>query len=194
MIRPHINAAGEFQSDKYPTCPAGKVPLSVADPTAQPLLWEYAQRRREFDAEFADDLEFALTNAGYVEAPVPVTVGQAQRLSEDELEGALWHACSSGTQTPLMVRDVLMRLVLEAREHRRRMVKDREEIGARLRTCLAAAEEGCARTGEGTEPRGRLVHISRQILDVLAILEPKHEISPVTAKEAAGALDGGGPA
>jgi hypothetical protein len=37
---------GEFQSDKYPTTPPGKVPLSVKDPTAQDLLWEYAHRRR----------------------------------------------------------------------------------------------------------------------------------------------------
>jgi hypothetical protein len=56
---------GEFQSDKYPTCPRGKVPLSVKDTTAQDLLWEYAQRRRAMDAEFADDLELALRNAGY---------------------------------------------------------------------------------------------------------------------------------
>ncbi len=57
---------GEFQSDKYPTTPRGKVPLSVKDPTAQDLLWEYAQRRRVVDAEFADDLETALLSAGYV--------------------------------------------------------------------------------------------------------------------------------
>jgi len=56
---------GEFQSDKYPTCPAGKVPLSVRDPTAQDLLWQYAQRRRAIDAEFSDDLETALLAAGY---------------------------------------------------------------------------------------------------------------------------------
>jgi len=59
---------GEFQSDKYPTTPRGKVPLSVKDPTAQDLLWEYAQRRRAMDAEFSDDLEAALRAAGY--APV----------------------------------------------------------------------------------------------------------------------------
>lgn len=58
---------GEFQSDKYPTCPRGKVPLSVKDPTAQGLLWEYAQRRRAVDAEFSDDLETALRAAGYVD-------------------------------------------------------------------------------------------------------------------------------
>ncbi len=56
---------GEFQSDKYPTTPRGKVPLSVKDPTAQDLLWEYAQRRRSVDAEFSDDLEAALLAAGY---------------------------------------------------------------------------------------------------------------------------------
>ena len=62
---PHL-INGEFQSDKYPTCPRGKVPLSCKDPTAQDLLWQYAQRRREVDAEFATDVEKALENAGYV--------------------------------------------------------------------------------------------------------------------------------
>lgn len=56
---------GEFQSDKYPTTPRGKVPLSCKDPTAQDLLWEYAQRRRVVDAAFADDLEAALKTAGF---------------------------------------------------------------------------------------------------------------------------------
>lgn len=56
---------GEFQSDKYPTTPRGKVPLSVKDVTAQDLLWTYAQRRRSVDAEFSDDLETALKKAGY---------------------------------------------------------------------------------------------------------------------------------
>lgn len=56
---------GEFQSDKYPTTPRGKVPLSVKDVTAQDLLWEYAQRRRSVDAEFSNDLETALLAAGY---------------------------------------------------------------------------------------------------------------------------------
>jgi hypothetical protein len=56
---------GEFQSDKYPTTPRGKVPLSCKDPTAQDLLWTYAQRRRPVDAEFSDDLEAALRIAGY---------------------------------------------------------------------------------------------------------------------------------
>ena len=62
--RPHL-VGGEFQSDKYPTTPRGKVPLSVKDPTAQDLLWEYAQRRRAVDADFSADLETALRNAGY---------------------------------------------------------------------------------------------------------------------------------
>lgn len=60
----------EFQSDKYPTTPRGKVPLSTKDKTAQDLLWTYAQRHRYVDKEFADDLEAALLAKGYVhEAP-----------------------------------------------------------------------------------------------------------------------------
>ncbi len=65
----HINKDGLFQSDKYPTCPAGKVPLSVKDPTAQDLLWEYARRRRSVDAEFSSDLERCLLDAGFENAP-----------------------------------------------------------------------------------------------------------------------------
>lgn len=61
---------GQFQSDKYPTCPPGKVPLSVKDKSAQDLLWEYAQRRRAVDAEFSADLEMALVGGGYI---VPLT-------------------------------------------------------------------------------------------------------------------------
>jgi hypothetical protein len=60
---PHI-VNGEFQSDKYPTCPAGKVPLSTKDKTAQDLLWEYAQRRRTVDPEFSADLEICLLKHG----------------------------------------------------------------------------------------------------------------------------------
>lgn len=56
---------GEFQSDKYPTTPRGKVPLSVKDKAAQQLLWEYAERRRPVDAEFSADLEEALKLAGF---------------------------------------------------------------------------------------------------------------------------------
>ena len=72
MMGAHIDREGRFQSDKYPTCPAGKVPLSTRDRTAQDLLWAYAQRRREVDAEFADDLEAALKADGY-KPPTPPT-------------------------------------------------------------------------------------------------------------------------
>ncbi len=57
---------GEFQSDKYPTCPRGKVPLSCKDPMAQDLLWRYAERIRRIDKEFAADLRVALDLKGYV--------------------------------------------------------------------------------------------------------------------------------
>lgn len=56
---------GKFQSDKYPTCPPGKVPLSVEDPMAQDLLWLYSKRRWNVDREFSLDLQTALMKAGY---------------------------------------------------------------------------------------------------------------------------------
>lgn len=73
---------GKFQSDKYPTCPAGKVPLSTADPTAQDLLAEYAKRRRSVDDEFSDDLEQALVNDGYAEREDPTVKRLAAMLEE----------------------------------------------------------------------------------------------------------------
>lgn len=72
---PHL-IGGEFQSDKYPTCPRGKVPLSTGDVTAQDLLWQYAQRRRAVDAQFAADLEIALTAKGYRPKAAPAEVAQ----------------------------------------------------------------------------------------------------------------------
>jgi len=76
---PHINAEGKFQSDKYPPCPAGKVPLSTEDPTAQDLLWEYAQRRREVDEQFSDDLEITLQTSGFRAPMYPASAWVALR-------------------------------------------------------------------------------------------------------------------
>ena len=56
---------GEFQSDKYPWSRPGFVPLKLTDPMAQPVLWAYAEVRREVDAEFAEDLQEMLIAAGY---------------------------------------------------------------------------------------------------------------------------------
>ena len=56
---------GEFQSDKYPWCHRGFVPLKLTDPMAQGLLWEYAHQRASVDQEFADDLLEALRIKGY---------------------------------------------------------------------------------------------------------------------------------
>jgi len=58
--REHLTVTNEFQSDKYPWCPAGFVPLKVTDPMARDSLWDYARRRRVVDREFSDDLEEAL--------------------------------------------------------------------------------------------------------------------------------------
>lgn len=61
----HIDKDGKFQSDKYPTCPADKVPLSVNDPVAQPKLWDYADEHRVIDHEFSEDLQRRLLQVGY---------------------------------------------------------------------------------------------------------------------------------
>lgn len=67
---PHL-FSGEFQSDKYPTTPRGKVPLSTKDKLAQDLLWTYAQRRRPVDPQFSADLETALLYAGHIPKETP---------------------------------------------------------------------------------------------------------------------------
>jgi hypothetical protein len=84
QARPHI-VNGEFQSDKYPTCPRGKVPLSLKDVTAQDLLWSYAQRRRLIDAEFADDLETCLRAAGYTEGDALIAEREATQKRLDRI-------------------------------------------------------------------------------------------------------------
>ena len=61
--RDHLTVTNEFQSDKYPWCPAGFVPIKVTDPMAADLLSEYADRRRAIDAEFTRDLNDALLAA-----------------------------------------------------------------------------------------------------------------------------------
>lgn len=102
--RPHL-IDGEFQSDKYPTTPRGKVPLSVKDPTAQDLLWSYAQRRRSVDAEFADDLEAALRTAGYV----PFRAASPRKRDADEVAGRgllTGTAASLEEEAGAIVRDV----------------------------------------------------------------------------------------
>jgi hypothetical protein len=72
--RPHINADGEFQSDKYDWCKPGFVPLKTSDPMAQDLLWTYAQRRMSVDVEFKDDLHFALEAKGFKQPEFRVKV------------------------------------------------------------------------------------------------------------------------
>lgn len=57
---------GEFQSDKYPWCKRGFVPLKLTDPMAWPVLWAYAEIRESVDKEFSDDLREALKLAGFV--------------------------------------------------------------------------------------------------------------------------------
>lgn len=52
----HINSDGEFQSDKYPWCKAGFVPLKLTDPHARLVLEVYSELHMTKDPEFATDL------------------------------------------------------------------------------------------------------------------------------------------
>lgn len=73
---------GQFKSDKYAWCPAGFVPLKVTDPMAQPVLWDYAQRRRPVDAEFSADLEVALRAKGF-EPPTTDHEARAREMARE---------------------------------------------------------------------------------------------------------------
>lgn len=97
----HINNDGKFQSDKYPTCPADKVPLSVNDKSAQDLLWEYAARRQSVDAEFADDLRYRLWVVGYRpdHAPYSTWTPEAMRAAaRAEPDGRLPYTAMTGRE------------------------------------------------------------------------------------------------
>lgn len=83
---PHL-FNGEFQSDKYPTTPRGKVPLSVNDHTAADLLWEYAERRVLIDPQFSADLKLALQKKGY--GPSAISVYEQLRDIGVKLRAAL---------------------------------------------------------------------------------------------------------
>ncbi len=56
----HHLVNGEFQSDKYPWCKRGFVPLKLTDPDARAVLNEYARRREKKDPEFSSDLWMAI--------------------------------------------------------------------------------------------------------------------------------------
>lgn len=60
----HLTVDGRFQSDKYPWCAAGFVPLKTSDPMANDLLLTYARRRARIDMEFAVDLIEATVTDG----------------------------------------------------------------------------------------------------------------------------------
>ena len=101
----HINKEGFFQSDKYPECPAEKVPLSVKDKAAQPLLWGYAQTHRLIDAEFSDDLETALRAAGYSPPEAEQTLVIRARLAA----GCSWND-KDGLEVRRLLRDCAKRI------------------------------------------------------------------------------------
>src|SRR5271170_2010311 len=120
----HINDKGQWQSDKYPTCPPDKVPLSVSDKSAQDLLWEYAQRRRKVDSEFSDDLESRLKALGFEPKGALSLTTELQAMRERLRSHETW--CEAvGAQKYLVDalrdmetdRDALRKLVIEIAQH-----------------------------------------------------------------------------
>lgn len=120
---------GKFQSDKYPSCPAGKVPLSTADASAQDLLYTYAQRRRVVDPEFSDDLGAALAADGFVP-------GLDERMSLRSIADEIWAIAKEMDvgDTPRALKALSSKLHGLANES----VRPRERI-AQLETALQAA-------------------------------------------------------
>ena len=84
---------GEFQSDKYPWCLPGFVPLKLTDKTAQPLLRLYADRRKPVDAEFSEDLIEALRLKGHTGEPELIALGELLDNTEEKAWKALRHGC-----------------------------------------------------------------------------------------------------
>ncbi len=60
--REHLTISGTFQSDKYPWCHAGFLPIKISDPIAYNFLKYYALSRKDVDSEFCRDLLEALRN------------------------------------------------------------------------------------------------------------------------------------
>lgn len=72
MSDSHINFDGQFQSDKYPWCQPGFVPLKLTDRMAFKPLWDYCVTRLAIDRQFSNDLALCLARAGYGPAMVAV--------------------------------------------------------------------------------------------------------------------------
>jgi hypothetical protein len=83
---------GSFQSDKFPDTPRNIVPVKVTDKLAQDLLWELAERYRDQDSEFTEDLHMALRIAGYEPGKTVVadmTVGEIANVAGEHIDKAV---------------------------------------------------------------------------------------------------------
>jgi hypothetical protein len=85
----HLTISGKFQSDKYPWCPAGFLPLKLTDAKARDLLIIYANRRGLEDGEFGGDLLAALGVAFTNEA----SDYEVRRLSDSAAQGQAVAVC-----------------------------------------------------------------------------------------------------
>lgn len=56
----HINAAGEFQSDKHPELPPDRIRLNLKNARSERALRVLAEDYRDADSELANDLIYRL--------------------------------------------------------------------------------------------------------------------------------------
>jgi hypothetical protein len=184
-LRPHI-VAGKFQSDKYPTCPAGKVPLSVEDPMAQDLLWEYARRRQAVDAAFGDDLRFALHNAGYAHGrdSKKLTQDAYEALIAEDRAWLLAHAPSSLERSHI---DCVLRCSVVEEYPSRGLLRQVRAIAEAHQTRPSNITPGTLKTltasvyaelaEEGRDPHnGRLSFLNYTAIELLKMAGELHEI------------------
>ena len=77
----HINAEGQFQSDKHPDLPPDRIRLNFNNPNSHAALWQLAKSYASVDPELAEDIGMRLWSLGsrpswaeqelYVAKPLP---------------------------------------------------------------------------------------------------------------------------
>lgn len=129
--------------------------FSVVDnPQIQDLLWEYAQRRREADPAFAEDLEEALQRAGFKTGGLSAHEQgrmEADAFWEGEIEGLLQiiaRLVGALTLTPEGALDA--KRVMEATERAEAALREMDFRYCRV--CGCSENDACPPTCAWVEP------------------------------------------
>lgn len=100
----HINAAGEFQSDKYPELKPDKIVVSFKHREAWPALEALADGYEFLDKELAEDIRHRLRALG--SSPITAARMRAKRIVRD------WYQSTAGRMPEIQETELQ---VLEAR-------------------------------------------------------------------------------